>query len=42
MFGFIIMIKISISLRFLITLVHSSQNDLECNLVGEVIRFCFN
>lgn len=42
MFGFIITIKISISRRFLITLAHSSQNDLECNLVGEVIRFCVN
>lgn len=42
MFGFIITIKISISRRLLITLPHSSRNDLECNLVGEVIRFCVN
>lgn len=42
MFGFIIAIKISISHLFLITLAHSSRNDLKCNLVGEVIRFCVN
>lgn len=42
MFGFKIGIKISISQRFLITLAHSFWNDLECNLVGEVIRFCVN
>lgn len=41
MFGFITSIK-SLYLCFLITLAHSSLNDLECNLEGEVIRFCIN